>query len=153
MPIFGDGSQTRAFSHIDDVARAFVLAATLPGASGKVVNVGSERPMSVAELARLVSKAMNVTHQVKELEKREEVLHAVAHHALQREIFGTGDSVELSEGLRDMAKWVKSEAQRRQAEDRPGFAWGNVEVERNMPPSWVEHATGHRPKATPKTET
>jgi len=154
MPIFGDGSQTRAFSHVTDVARAFVLAATLPAASGKAVNVGSDQALSVGELARIVSRVMKVAHKITQLEKRDEVLHAVAHHALQREVFGNGDSVGLEEGLQEMAEWVRKHAYGSKEEDRPSFPWGKIEVGYNMPPSWVDAArgTGHQDSHV-KTET
>ncbi|MDR1314548.1 MAG: SDR family NAD(P)-dependent oxidoreductase [Deltaproteobacteria bacterium] len=48
--IYGDGAQTRDFVHVDDVVRATMLAASKSGASG-TYNVGSGRPVSIAELA------------------------------------------------------------------------------------------------------
>ncbi|MDR3154847.1 MAG: SDR family NAD(P)-dependent oxidoreductase [Deltaproteobacteria bacterium] len=51
--IYGDGSQTRDFVHVRDVVRAALLAAASPAASG-TYNVATGRPVSIAELARLL---------------------------------------------------------------------------------------------------
>ncbi|MDR2612594.1 MAG: NAD-dependent epimerase/dehydratase family protein [Deltaproteobacteria bacterium] len=51
--IYGDGSQTRDFVHVEDVVRATVLAAESPDASG-CYNVATGRPVSISELARLL---------------------------------------------------------------------------------------------------
>jgi UDP-glucose 4-epimerase len=53
LTIVGDGTQTRDFVYVDDVARAFVAAAE-SNCVGAVMNVGSSRPMSVNRLAELI---------------------------------------------------------------------------------------------------
>jgi len=136
LPIFGDGAQTRAFSYVTDVARAFVLAATTPGACGKAINVGSDHVVSIAELARLVSQVMGVPHHTLPLQQREEVVHAVANHSKQTEVFGAGEELQLQEGLQNTAKWVDEEFSRRQ-QAKPSTIM-QIEVPHNMPPSWVQ---------------
>jgi UDP-glucose 4-epimerase len=54
ITVYGDGSQTRCFAHVGDVARALVDLASVTGAAGRVFNVGSEVEVSVASLAALV---------------------------------------------------------------------------------------------------
>jgi UDP-glucose 4-epimerase len=54
LTVYGDGSQTRCFAHVRDVARALVDLAGAAGVKGRVVNVGSAVETSVAELAGLV---------------------------------------------------------------------------------------------------
>src|SRR3954451_14849893 len=50
--VFEDGGQTRDFVHVDDVARANVLALTAPlGADAHVFNVASGTPHTVGHLA------------------------------------------------------------------------------------------------------
>ena len=57
LTIVGDGSQRRDFVHVNDVARANYLAATLPlkGHEGEVFNVGSGKNYSVQEIADVIS--------------------------------------------------------------------------------------------------
>lgn len=51
--IFGDGNQVRDFVYVGDVAQAFRRAVEFDGASG-IYNVGSGRPRTVNEVARLL---------------------------------------------------------------------------------------------------
>ncbi|MBV9547381.1 MAG: NAD-dependent epimerase/dehydratase family protein [Chloroflexi bacterium] len=53
LTVVGDGTQTRDFVHVRDVARAFWLAAESTH-SGHVYNVGGGQPRAVNELARLI---------------------------------------------------------------------------------------------------
>src|SRR2546425_10494507 len=54
--LFGDGTQTRDFTYVDNVVDATVLAATTPGEtiSGSVVNVGAGARTSLLGLLELV---------------------------------------------------------------------------------------------------
>jgi UDP-glucose 4-epimerase len=52
--VFGDGSQRRDFTYVDDVVRALCLAATSPAAVGEVFNVGGGGHVSLGETAELV---------------------------------------------------------------------------------------------------
>ena len=52
--VYGDGSQRRDFSYVDDTVRALCLAATSPAALGEVFNVGGGASVSLAEAAEVV---------------------------------------------------------------------------------------------------
>ncbi len=51
--IYGDGSQVRDPTYVDDVVEAFLLCAAHPSARGQVYNLGAE-PVSLLDLARLM---------------------------------------------------------------------------------------------------
>src|SRR5438309_7758146 len=51
--VVGDGTQTRDFVYVTDVARAFLAAAQTP-LSGNVWNVGAGKPQSVNRLVELL---------------------------------------------------------------------------------------------------
>ncbi len=131
LTIFGDGTQTRAFSHIDDVAPVIARSIEVPAAAGKVFNVGADQPVSVGDLARAVMRAMGKEVPVTHLPARNEVVHAYAAHARVREVFPeTGAPVPLERGLAEMAAWAWK------AGARQGKPFAGVEVECNLPPSW-----------------
>jgi dTDP-L-rhamnose 4-epimerase len=50
--VFEDGGQTRDFIHVDDVARANVLALTAPTVEAGAYNIASGTPHTVAQMAR-----------------------------------------------------------------------------------------------------
>lgn len=54
--IFGDGSQQRSFTYVDDVVRANLLAAVDPRASGEVYNCASGIKVTVGEMYRMLAE-------------------------------------------------------------------------------------------------
>jgi UDP-glucose 4-epimerase len=52
--IFGDGSQRRDMTYIDDCVDAFLIAAALEQSAGKVYNLGGLEPISLADFAQLL---------------------------------------------------------------------------------------------------
>ena len=61
MTIFGDGTQTRAFSYIDDVAPVIARGDRAgAGAGTQVFNIGADQPYTLNELAGAVARAMGV---------------------------------------------------------------------------------------------
>jgi len=54
ITVYGDGTQTRSFCDVRDTIAALDLLAGTPEAAGKVINVGSDREISIKELAKLV---------------------------------------------------------------------------------------------------
>jgi UDP-glucose 4-epimerase len=134
MTIFGDGTQTRAFSHVDDVAPQIARSVDLPDARNQVFNVGADRPYSVKNLASIVAKAFGSESRIQFLEARKEVLHAFSDHTRVNRVFGVGTTMELEEGVFRMAAWARKVGARRSKE------FGAIEVERNLPPGWTKKA-------------
>ncbi len=131
LTIFGDGSQTRAFSHIDDVAPIIARSITVPAAVGQVFNVGADQPVSVGDLAEAVMAAMGKRVPIDHLPARNEVAHAYATHDKVRRVFpDQPPPVPLVKGLAEMAAWAW------QVGARQGKPFEGVELDRNLPPSW-----------------
>ncbi|MFP4573198.1 MAG: GDP-mannose 4,6-dehydratase [Desulfobacterales bacterium] len=54
--VYGDGSQSRSFTHISDVVDALTQLMAEPKAVGKIVNVGNEEEVSIKDLADMVKE-------------------------------------------------------------------------------------------------
>jgi len=54
--VYGDGTQSRSFTHVSDAVDALVGLMAEPGAVGQVVNVGNTKEVSIKELALLVKE-------------------------------------------------------------------------------------------------
>jgi nucleoside-diphosphate-sugar epimerase len=54
LPIFGDGTQTRTLTHIDDIADGIVTALASPAALHEDFNVSASEELTVAEIARVI---------------------------------------------------------------------------------------------------
>ena len=110
--IFGDGTQAYDFVHVDDVARANILALK-SDATDEVFNVGMGVKTSIDELVeRLIEivgsdvrpeyrpqEQMFVTHRVGSTEKAERMLDFRAR-------------ITLEEGLRSVVEWRREDQQR-----------------------------------------
>lgn len=131
MPVFGDGLQTRAFSHISDVAPLIARAPQMPETVNEIYNVGADTPYTVLELAEQVARALDVEPRVEHLPARNEVVHAFSDHSKVNETFKPGTAVTLEDGIQRMAAWVKNHGPM-----EPVNFLGEIEVERNLPPSW-----------------
>ena len=59
ISVYGDGKQTRAFCHIDDVIEALLLVIESPKAIGQVYNVGNNFEISIADLAKKIIEVTN----------------------------------------------------------------------------------------------
>ena len=54
LTVYGDGSQSRCFADVRDVVQGIVALAQWPAAEGQVFNLGSNREITITDLARLV---------------------------------------------------------------------------------------------------
>jgi len=54
ITVYGDGSQTRCFTHVSDVIEALIAVAEHPQAVGEVYNIGSDHEISMLELAERI---------------------------------------------------------------------------------------------------
>lgn len=135
MPVFGDGRQTRAFSHVDDVAPIIARAPAVRESANEVYNVGADTPYSILELAEAVGRAFGVQPVLEYLPPRKEAVHAFSDHSKVRAAFDPPEPLDLESGIQRMAAWVREHGSR----DPIEFT-GPIEVDRNLPPSWVRGA-------------
>jgi len=130
MSVFGDGLQTRAFSHVDDVAPIIARSPLVPAAYNETFNVGADKPYTVLELAQEVATSFGVAPNVVHLPARNEVVHAFSDHTKVRRAFDPPPCVELPEGIRRMADWTRAQPL------LPPTRFDTIEIRRNLPPSW-----------------
>ena len=101
LVIYGDGRQTRDYVYVDDVVAALVAAATARGINRAVINIGSGRETSVAELITAIEQAtgreVNVLNNP---QKAGGVARLAADIGRARELLGFQPAVDLAAGLR-----------------------------------------------------
>lgn len=134
LTIFGDGTQTRAFSYISDVAPHIAKCVHIPEAYNEVFNIGGDKDYSVNELAKTVMKVLNMTQDISYQEARNEVLHAYSDHTKAKRVFELKDDgfVMLEEGLKKMADWALKVG------SRSSSYFGEIEIEEKLPPIWKQ---------------
>lgn len=131
MTIFGDGSQTRAFSYIDAVAAPIAASIDRTSCWNQIFNIGADTPYHVIELAHKVAEAMGVEPNIEFLPARQEAIEAYSSHARARHYFGDlMVDIGLEKGLAQMAAWAKSVGPRKTK------AFKAIEIQRGLPESW-----------------
>jgi len=64
ITIYGDGSQTRCFTHVSDVVKALIKVAEHPNAVGEVYNIGSDQETTILQLAEQVRRMTESDSQI-----------------------------------------------------------------------------------------
>lgn len=134
MSIFGDGTQMRAFTHINDVAPIIAASVDCPSAYNEIFNVGADEPYKVNDLAQIVAATMGKENRRVYLDARKEVKIAFSDHSKVEAVFGRREKTSLAAGLRAMADWVQKHSARESS------IFEEIEITKNMPPSWTEIA-------------
>ncbi|HEX2999963.1 MAG TPA: NAD-dependent epimerase/dehydratase family protein [Armatimonadota bacterium] len=113
--IYGDGNQTRAFSHVDDFTPYTVRAGFDAAADGEIFNIGPREEFSINETAHLVLKHFGydpdnppeAVRPVYQPPRPKEVREAYCTLDKAQRILGYHTSVSLDEGIRRMVTWAK----------------------------------------------
>lgn len=106
--IYGDGTMSRDFTYVDDIARGTILA--LRPLGYEIVNLGSDHPYRVGELVETIERALG---------RRAEVVHEPAHPAdvpvtwasieKARRVLGWSPEVSLDEGIARAVAWYEAQ--------------------------------------------
>lgn len=131
MTVFGDGKQTRAFTHVNDVAPYIAKSIDMQDTKNQVFNIGSDKPYTILELVRIISSAMGKSPNIKHLPARNEVIHAYADHSKFKKTFNVKHTIDLAEGIKQMVDWS-----RKIGPQQPTKFNHPIEISKNLPPSW-----------------
>lgn len=132
LTVFGDGSQTRAFSYIRDVSPVIADSVKKTQAYNQVFNIGADEPVSVNDLAITVAKEFNVQPKINYLSARREVAHAYSDHSKVLNVLKYSTKYTLEEGIHVMAEWAKKVGARKSK------IFDQIEIIKNLPESWRE---------------
>jgi UDP-glucose 4-epimerase len=130
VPVFGDGEQTRAFSHIDDVAPVIAQSIHRPDALNQIFNIGGDQPCSVNRVAENVFQSMGVNTGIRYLTERKEVKHIYSCHDKIKRMLGVTAAIDLESGIERTVHWARKQGARVTKE------FPAIEIQRNLPDSW-----------------
>jgi UDP-glucose 4-epimerase len=108
MVVFGDGTQTRDFTHVRDIARGIQLAGLTGDVIGETINLGSGTEIAVRELAREVSAVAAGPHAadiVWDAARPGDVLRLCADATKARRLLKFEPRVSLRQGLSELRDW------------------------------------------------
>lgn len=104
LTIYGDGEQTRAYSHVEDVVRANLLSADIDTPAGKnlIVNIGTRDETSVNQIAKMIGG--DVTHVLPNPRGDMEEPRKAADSTLAGKVLGWKPTLTLPEGLQQLTQ-------------------------------------------------
>lgn len=129
ITIFGDGTQQRAFSYIDDSLEPLFNAAIEPKASKQIINLGGVREYTINEAADTLLEVLGTGNKVY-LESRHEVHTAIPTFQKSIDILGFEHKTNLKEGLTKMWQWAQQQPKRER------FIWEDYELDKGIYSFW-----------------
>ena len=110
IPLYGDGSTTRDYTYIDDVLAAVMRAVEL-GFEFEIVNIGSNRPVSLTDLVAALEQAMGVEAGIEHLPQQAgDVPHTLADINRAKQLLDWEPKVSLQEGLSNFLDWTAKQS-------------------------------------------
>ena len=123
LTVYGDGTQTRCFADVRDVVRGIVALTNHPEAEGQVFNLGSNREISIADLARLViaitgstSKIVYVPYEQAYEAGFEDMLRRVPDVSKVAGLIGWKAAIPLEDTIGAVADELRDDTRKRHAE-------------------------------------
>lgn len=106
VPLYGDGSQERDFTYVDDIAHGTVLAVRPVGY--EVINLGSDRPVTIRQVIALLEEMLRRPARVERLPHHPTDVPATwANVTKARRLLGWTPKTVLEEGLRNTVRWYE----------------------------------------------
>jgi len=106
LTIFGDGTNSRDFTYIQDVIQANLLVAN-QDVAGEIFNIGAGSPISLTNLAKLILKLTQKEHlKIKYTAPRTgDILHSYADISKANRLLKFEPKYNQERGLKDYIKW------------------------------------------------
>jgi nucleoside-diphosphate-sugar epimerase len=105
--VYGDGTQSRDFTFIDDIVEANILASK-KGTNGGVYNIGGGVVASLKDVFAILTDLIG-TLDIEYTEKqRGDAYHTSADTSLAKAELGFSPKVSLAEGLKRQTDWIRS---------------------------------------------
>jgi UDP-glucuronate 4-epimerase len=106
LPLFGDGTMRRDFTHVSDLVDGLLAALERPGVIGEAVNLGHAEPIEmravIDALARALGKPARIERQP---EKPGDMAVTCADLTKARRLLDYQPKVPFDEGVREFAAW------------------------------------------------
>jgi UDP-glucose 4-epimerase len=108
--IFGDGSQTRDFTWVEETARGIVAATTCDELVGEAVNIAFGRGVSIRRVCDLLLDILGSDLEPELVEARPGDVEAhYADTSKARTVLGFEAEIEIREGLERYVEWARGE--------------------------------------------
>jgi nucleoside-diphosphate-sugar epimerase len=104
IPLFGDGTQTRDFTYIDDIADGTIRALKTKGY--EIINLGSDHPVKLNYVIGLLEKNLSKKAKIKRLKMHPaDVTATWANIEKAKKMLGWKPKMPLEKGIENTVKW------------------------------------------------
>jgi len=108
--VYGDGHQSRDFTHVSNVVQANLLAATAPDVAGQVFNIACGRHYTLLDLIAILNNILGIHVTPVHTDPRPgDVRHSLADVTAAQKALGYQVEVDFYEGLRRTVAWFREE--------------------------------------------
>ncbi len=106
VTLWGTGSPLREFLHVDDLAKAIIIASEKYD-SGMHLNVGSGQDLSIKQLAEKVAKIAGFTGEIQWDASKPDGTHRKVLNVSRIKALGWEQAITLEEGIASTIAWYK----------------------------------------------
>lgn len=128
--IFGDGSQVRAFSYVDDSILPFWNASQKNSCVGEIINLGGIKEYTINDACNVLINVTGKNVKPVYLEERHETKYAWSSWDKSVKLLDFKHKVDLEEGLSKMWEWAKKQP------NRERFIWPKYELNKGIYDYW-----------------
>ena len=108
ITVHGKGDQTRSFLYVDDWVEATWKFLTKSGLKGEILNIGSNKEITILELAKIIIEITGSSSKIVHLDSREDdPFRRSADISKARNILDWTPNTDLEIGLINTVKWVR----------------------------------------------
>jgi UDP-glucuronate 4-epimerase len=106
IPLFGDGSYLRDFTHVSDVCEGLLATLTAEGAVGEAINLGHHEPIAMLELIRLLESELGAQAKIDFRPAfAGDMPVTCAELSKAARLLGYHPQVSIADGVRDFVHW------------------------------------------------
>jgi nucleoside-diphosphate-sugar epimerase len=113
LPIFGDGTQTRTLTHVDDIADGIVAATAHPDGVNDDFNISASEELTVAEIARICWEAVGNDPDELSFEHlpsfEVDVVRRWPSVQKAKDVLGWEAQIDVRDGIARTAEWLRAQ--------------------------------------------
>ena len=108
MPLYGDGSIRRDYTHVQDICDGLIAALSAPHVAGETINLGHSEPVEIRQVIHLLETALGKKARIDQRPERPEDLPVTfADLRKAQRLLGYAPRVPLEEGIRQFCHWFR----------------------------------------------
>ncbi|MGD9648705.1 MAG: NAD-dependent epimerase/dehydratase family protein [Pirellulales bacterium] len=109
LPLFGDGSVLRDFTHVRDLCAGLAAAIIAPDAVGQAINLGHDQPIAIRDVIAELERALGESALIERLPPKPgdmPLTHADLTKA--RQLLGYEPKIAFADGVREFVEWFRA---------------------------------------------